>query len=299
LFLVDIDHHRPRALPIGITSESAVTSRVTVDDRATFAILCPRREMMSLRSLATSVKRVFAILLLSGTAAVAAEIKVVGLVGLRPVMAELGPHFERATGHKLIMRYGSGDEGKQRIEAGEAFDVAILNPVLIEALAKQGKIDETTRTEIFRNGTGVAGRSGAPKPDIGTVDAFKRALINANSIAYTPGRASGIHVAKILERLGIAEQMKAKTRPQTAPERVARAVAEGDADLGFAAMNLLIGVHGAEVLGPIPSELQEYIVFTAGLGAAASEAKAAKALVDFLKADTAKSVMRAQGLEPL
>jgi molybdate transport system substrate-binding protein len=254
---------------------------------------------MRISLLAASMKAVFAILLMSGGAAPAADIQVIGLVGLRPVMAELGPQFERVTGHKLVMRYGSGAEGKQRIESGETFDLAILNPALIEDLTKAGKIAGDTRTVIFRNGTGVAVRAGASKPDIGTVDAFKRALINAQSIAYTPGRASGIHVAKVLERLGITEQMKAKTKPQPAPERVAQAVAEGEAELGFAAMDLLVGVPGADVLGPFPAELQEYIVFTAGLGSAAKEAQAAKTLVNFLKSEAARSVMKAQGLEPL
>ena len=254
---------------------------------------------MRIRSIAASVKAGFVILLMSGTFTAAAEIKVIGLAGMTPLMKELAPQFERTTGHKLAMRFGSGAEGKRLIESGEAFDVAILNPVLIEELTNQSKIAAGTRTEIFRNGTGVVGRAGAAKPDIATVEAFRRALLDAKSIAYSPGRASGIHVAKVLDRLQLAEQMKPRTKPQPAPERVAQAVAEGEAELGFAAMNLLIGVRGTEVLGPFPAELQDYIVFTAGLGAAAKEPQAAKMLMDFLKSEAAKSVMKAQGLEPL
>jgi molybdate transport system substrate-binding protein len=253
---------------------------------------------MRTRSLTTATV-VSLILLARGPATSAAEIKIIGLAGMTPLMNELAPQFERTTGHKLVMRFGSGAEGKQLIETDEAFDLAVLNPLLIDDLTKQGKIAAATRTELFRNGTGVVGRAGASKPDITTVEAFKRTLLNAESIAYSPGRASGIHVAKVLDRLGIAELMKAKTKAQPRPEDVAKAVAEGKTELGFAAMNLLIGVRGAEVFGPFPSELQDYIVFTAGLGAAAREPQAAKALVDFLKTEGARSVMKAQGLEPL
>jgi molybdate transport system substrate-binding protein len=239
------------------------------------------------------------VLLAQGVTAEAAEIRVIGLAGMTPLMNELGPQFERARGHRLIMRFGSGAEGKRLIEAGEAFDLAVLNPMLIDELTKQGKLTAGTRTEIFRNGTGVVIRAGAARPDIGSSETFKQALLNAKSVAYSPGRASGIHVAKVFEQLGVAEQMKVKTKPQPAPEHVARAVADGEAELGFAAMNLLIGVSGAEVLGPFPAGLQDYIVFTAGLGSKAAEPQAARVLLDFLKSETAKSVMKAQGLEPL
>jgi molybdate transport system substrate-binding protein len=254
---------------------------------------------MRVSSLIGAAKLAMMILLAQGVGAIAAEIKVIGLTGMTPLAKELGPQFERTTGHKLVMRFGSGAEGKRLIEAGEAFDLAVLNPVLIEELTKQGKIAANTRTEIFRNGTGVVGRAGASKPDITTVEAFKLALLNARTIAYSPGRASGIHVAKVLDRLGITEQMKAKTKPQPSPERVAHAIAAGEAELGFAAMNLLIGVPGAVVIGPVPPDLQDYIVFTAGIGVAATEPQAARTLVDFLKSENARSVMKAQGLEPL
>ncbi|HWL72447.1 MAG TPA: substrate-binding domain-containing protein, partial [Burkholderiaceae bacterium] len=171
------------------------------------------------------------LLLAQGVTAEAAEIRVIGLAGMTPLMNELGPQFERARGHRLIMRFGSGAEGKRLIEAGEAFDLAVLNPMLIDELTKQGKLTAGTRTEIFRNGTGVVIRAGAARPDIGSSETFKQALLNAKSVAYSPGRASGIHVAKVFEQLGVAEQMKVKTKPQPAPEHVARAVADGEAEL--------------------------------------------------------------------
>jgi molybdate transport system substrate-binding protein len=238
-------------------------------------------------------------LFLQGVGAAAAEIKVIGLVGMTPLMKELGPQFERSSGHKLSMRFGSGPESRRLIESGEVFDLAVLNLVLFVELTKQGRIAATTRTEIFRNGMGVAGRSGAAKPDITTVDAFKQTLLNAKTITYAPSRSSGIHLAKVLDRLGIAEQMKSKTKPQPEPDRVAQAVAAGEAELGFAAINLLIGVPGAVVIGPFPVDLQDYIVFTAGIGVAATEPQAARTLLDYMKSEPARSVMKAQGLEPL
>lgn len=231
--------------------------------------------------------------------ALSAEIRVVGLAGMTPLMKELGPVFEIQSGHKIISRYGSGADGRRIIEAGEPFDVAVLNPPLIRMFSEQGKIVSGTGRDLFRNGTGVVVRAGAPKPDISTPDAFKAAVLNAQSVAYSPGRASGIHVEKVLAQLGIAEQLKSKTKAQPLPDVVAKAVASGEAEIGFAAMNLLVGVPGTELVGPFPKPLQEYIVFTIGLSASAQDPAAANAFINFLRSETARSVMLRQGLEPL
>jgi molybdate transport system substrate-binding protein len=232
------------------------------------------------------------------TPAPSAEIRVVGLAGMTPLMKELGPVFETQSGHKIVPRYGSGEEGRRIIEAGEPFDVVVLNPPLTRMFVERGKIVSATVRELFRNGTGVVVRAGARKPDISTPDAFKAAILNAQSIAYSPGRASGIHVEKVLTRLGIADQMTSRTRAQPAPDVVAKAVASGEAEMGFAAMNLLVGVPGAEVVGPFPEALQEHIVFTIGLSTSAQDPGAATVLIQFLQSETARSVMRRQGLEP-
>jgi len=242
---------------------------------------------------------VFAIALgMFATPVLAAEIKVVGLAGMTPLMKELGPVFETQSGHKIVPRYGSGDEGRRIIEAGEPFDVAVLSPPLIRMFGERGKIVSGSVRELFRNGTGVVVRAGARKPDISTSDALKAAILNAQSIAYSPGRASGIHVEKVLTQLGIADQMKSRTKAQPVPDVVAKAIASGEAEMGFAAMNLLVGVPGAEAVGPFPEAVQEHIVFTIGLSTFAQDPAAATALIKFLQSDTARSMMRRQGLEP-
>lgn len=157
-------------------------------------------------------------LLAHGTAANAAEIKVIAGAGFSSALGELGPQFERATGHKLVIQYGVTGSMKRQIESGEAFDLAIVPGALMDDVTKQGKIAAGTRAEIARVGMGVGVRAGAPKPDISSVDAFKRALLNAKSVTYAPEGATGIHLVKVLERLGIAEQMKAKTKPQQVAE---------------------------------------------------------------------------------
>lgn len=251
---------------------------------------------MRIDSLATVAKIAFVILATQAATAVAADIKLVSATGMTPVLNELAPQFERTTGHKLLIQYGLAAL-KRQIEAGENFDLAILSPRTMDALIKQGKIAGGTYAGIARSGMGVAVRAGAHKPDISSVDAFRRALLNAKSITYAPEGPTGIFLAKVLERLGIAEQMKAKTRPQQSAERIAHAVADGEAELGFAVISLILPVRGAEVLGLFPPELQDYVVYTVGVGAAAKEPEAAKALINFLRSESAASVLRAKGME--
>jgi len=187
---------------------------------------------------------------------------------------------------------------KRQIESGEAFDVAILNVGLMNDVTNQGKIVAATRTEIARTGMAVSTRAGAPKPDISSADAFKRALLNAKSVAYAPEGATGTHLAKVFDQLGISEQMKAKTKPQQSTDGIVQAVASGEAELGFALPTVFLSGRGAELVGPFPSELQNYVVFTAGVGSAAKQPDAAKALIRHLTAPNAVPVLKAKGMEP-
>jgi molybdate transport system substrate-binding protein len=253
---------------------------------------------MKIRSFLVAAKIGFLMLLAQGVEANAAEVKVIAGAAIRPVMAELGPRFERATGHKLVIQYGIAGTIKPQIEAGEGFDLFLLSPATIGDLIKEGKIAPGAHKEIARVGMGVGARRGAPKPDIGSVDAFKRALLNAKSITYAPEGATGKHLTSVFQRLEIAEQMKAKTKTQKGPELAAQAVADGDADLGFAPINILVAVREVELVGPFPKELQNYIVFTAGLSTDAKEPEAAKALIQFLTTPAAVAVIKAKGLEP-
>ena len=226
----------------------------------------------------------------------AADIKLLTGFGLKPVLEEIGPAFERSTGHKLAIEYSSTFTSKRKIEAGEAFDVAILGtPEIVDDLVKQGKL--AMRTIIARSGMGVAVREGAPKPAIDSADAFKRTLLNAKSVAYNVEGATAKHMAKVFERLGIAEEMKAKSKPQQGGERVVQMVAAGEAELGFSVSSIILTTRGAQLAGLLPREFQEYVVYTAGVSTASKDPKASKALIDFLTGERATPLMKAKGLE--
>ncbi len=236
------------------------------------------------------------ILLAQAGMAHAADVKVMACAAMSGLLGELGPQFERDTGHKLVIQYGLGPALKRQIEAGASFDLVILSPALIDSLIQQGKIAAGTRAEIARAGVAVAVRGGAPKPEINSVEALTRALRDAKSITYVPESTTGLHLAKVFDQLGIREQMKAKTKPQQIPELVPQAVAAGEAELGIALTSVL-AVHGVELAGLLPPELQNYLVFTAGVGAAAAQPDAAKRLVKHLTAPEAAPVVRAKGWE--
>ena len=246
----------------------------------------------------TAVAKIGLMMLLAQSlTANAAEVKVLAGGAIAGMLGELGPSFERATGHKLILQYGLAPQVKRRIEAGESFDVVILSPGPMDDLATQGKITGS-RVAIARDGVGVAVRMGAPKPDIGSVDAFKRTMLNAKSVSYALESTTGVHLAKVFERLGIAEEMKAKTKPQQAAGRIAQTVADGQAEFAIALTSSLLLARGVEVVGKLPRELQNYLVFTAGVGSATTQPEAAKAFVRHLTAPEAMAVMKTTGWEP-
>jgi molybdate transport system substrate-binding protein len=166
----------------------------------------------------------------------------------------------------------------------------------VDDLIKQGKIAGDSRAEIVRVGIGVAVREGAPKPDISSVDAFKRTLLSVKSVAYTPAGATGEHFVKLLDRLGIADQVKGKTRPN-APERVAQVVADGEVELAIGATFDLPFTKGVQFVGLLPAELQNWFVNTAGVSATAKQPDAAKALIKYLTTPEAAAVIKAKGME--
>jgi molybdate transport system substrate-binding protein len=254
---------------------------------------------MKIRSVVASANIVFMILLVQAAAAAAAEVKVIAGSGMSTVLGELGPQFEHTTGHKLLIQYGASGSLKRQIEAGEAFDVAILPSAMIDDLIKQDRIAAGTRAEIGRVGMAVGVRSGAPEPDISSAEAFKRALLYAKSVTYAPEGATGIHLAQVFDRLGIAEQMKAKTKVQQAAPHAAQAVADGEAELAFATTINFLSVRGVELAGLFPPELQNWLVITAGVSAAAAQPDAARALIKHLTTPNAAGVIKAKGLEPV
>jgi molybdate transport system substrate-binding protein len=214
------------------------------------------------------------------------------------VMQELAPEFERASGHKVAVRYGLAAAFKQQIDAGEAFDVVVLTPPLIDDAIKRGLVAADTRTVIARAGIGVAIRAGAARPDIATADAFKRTLLAASAIAYAKEGASGSYFVGLLGRLGLADALAAKLKPLPTGVEVGDAIAHGDVELAVLPISEILPVHGAEVLGPFPADTQSYVVMTAGVGAVAKQHDAAVDLIKFLKAPAALPVISKKGMEP-
>ena len=226
----------------------------------------------------------------------AAEIKVWTARAIATVLAEIGPQFERTTGHNLNVYSGLPADFLRRVNAGEPFDILISGSSPVDAWIKEGRIIAETRIDIVRSGIGVEVRAGAPKPDISSVEAFKRALLDAKSIAYLRV-GSGIYLAGLLERLGIAEAIKSKvTRPES--DVVSELVAKGDVDLGMVVITQILTTPGVDLVGPLPPEIQSYVMFTAGVSANAKVPDAAKQLIKFLTGPTAISVIRAKGMEP-
>lgn len=240
----------------------------------------------------------FVALLARDIAATAAEVKVMAGAGMAGAFAELVPPFERATGHTLAIHYGAGATFKRQIEAGEAFDLVIIDSDEVDDLIRQGKVAGDTRVDIVRAGIGVAVREGAPKPDISSVDAFRNTLLLAKSVTYAPQGSTGRHLPKVFERLGIAEQMKGKTMPN-ALARVPQVVAAGDVELAIAGIPTLLSVKGVELVGLLPGDLQSWFVNAAGVSAAAKQPDAAKALLRYLATPEAAAIIKAKGMEPL
>ena len=229
----------------------------------------------------------------------AADIKVLTAGAFKQVVLALVPDFEKTTGHKVTLDNDTVGALVKRIEGGEAFDVAILSPAAIDSLTKAGKIAPGAPA-LARVGVGVVVKAGAPPPDIATVDAFKQALLAAKSVAYidpAAGGSSGIYVAGLLDRLGIADAVKSKAK-LIKGGAVAEHVAAGEAEIGIHQISEILPVKGAVLVGPLPKEIQNYTVYAAGVGAAARDGDAAKALVAFLSGPAAAPVLQAKGMEP-
>jgi molybdate transport system substrate-binding protein len=239
-----------------------------------------------------------AALLLFGAAAQAqsAELKVVSGNGAKAAVRELCAQFSQATGTKIDLHFQVNAELKKSIEAGESFDVAVGNPPIIDALIKDGKVTGA-RADFGRSGLGVAVRAGAQKPDISSVDAFKRTLLAAHGVAFPGKGASGVYFVSLLDRMGIKEQMQGKLKPMAAEDTV-EVVARGDADMVVVVATRIADVPGVDLVGFIPDELQTRIGFAAGLSAASKEPAAAKALIRFITAPESKATLKAKGVEP-
>lgn len=224
-----------------------------------------------------------------------ANLKLLSGGAMRPLLAEAVPLFEGANGSKVDLRFDLTSVLAKEIEAGAQFDVALLPRGELDALARSGSIATGTQTDITRSAVGLCVRAGASKPDIRTVEALKRTLLNARTLGYSDG-PSGAYVAELLVRLGIAEQMKPKTRLTSAP--VAELVAKGEAEIGVQQIVAILPVQGAELVGPLPSELQNIIVYAAGISARAADTGTASAFIAFLRRPEVARIIRTKGMEP-
>jgi molybdate transport system substrate-binding protein len=258
--------------------------------------------MNRLRLFAVVVTIGFAIALAAPAPSGAAEIKVLTSRAMHHVLADVEGAFQRASGHKITVILAPPTEIAKRVVDGEIVDV-VMSGATVDNLVRQGKIAPGDRVVLAQVGIGVAVRAGAPKPDISSPEALKRTLLAAKSIVYTDpaiGGASGIHFEKVIERLGIAREVKAKSirNPLAATKPSAEFVARGEAELGIQLVSEIVSVPGAELLGPLPGDLQAMTAILAGITTSAPQPDAARALLRFLSSPAAAPAIKAAGMEP-
>jgi molybdate transport system substrate-binding protein len=229
-------------------------------------------------------------------AAAADEITVYTARALATVLAEIGSEFERATGHRLTVVSDLPTGFLRRVQAGERFDLLISGSVTVDAWIREGRLVASTRTDIARSAIGVEVRAGSPKPDISTVEAFTRAVLNAKSIAYLKV-GSGVYLDSLFDRLGIRDAVQAKaTRPDT--DIVSELVAKGEIELGMTVITQILTTPGVELVGPLPAEVQSHVTFAAAVSTRSTVKDAVNELIVFLKSPRATAVMKVQGMEP-
>jgi molybdate transport system substrate-binding protein len=239
----------------------------------------------------------YALLFSQGVAAQTSEVHVLASNGIKAVVEDLLPQSERAIGRPISVQYRPTAALKQEIEAGESFDVVIVTVESIAQLSKEGKTTGGEGTPISRAGVGIGVRKGAPRPDISTPDALKRALLGAKAIAYGPIGASFPYITRMLETLGIADTMKAKTLFFDTSDGTNGAVADGKADFGITLVSEILPAKGIELLGPFPDEFQGYVRFSAAVSAIAKNPEAASALIKFLAGPEALAPIKARGMQ--
>jgi len=234
-----------------------------------------------------------------GQSASAAEIKILTTGAFKQVVVALVPEFEKATGHKVVVDNGTVGQLTQRVENGEAFDVLVLSPRGIENFIKKGRIVAGTSANLAKVGVGVMVKVDAPKPNIDSVEAFKQALLNAKSVAYidpASGGSSGIYVSGLLDKLGIAEQIKPKAKLKNGGH-VSDLIVSGEAEIGIHQISEIVSQKGVTLVGPLPAAIQNYTVYAVGLGSGTSHTDAAKAFIKVLTGPSAAPVLKLTGME--
>ena len=234
-----------------------------------------------------------AVMLAASVSANADEIRVTSSNALKAVLEQVAPAFEEATGHKLVFTWGQAE-----ILKGTSFDLAVLTAATIDSLIMRGRLIGATRTAVAVSAAGLAVRNGAAKPDISTVELFKRTLLNARSIAFVEQGGTGAYLRALFLRLGIADALREKLRPLPPEKSPAQAVAVGEAEIGLTQISEILPYAGAALVGPLPNEVQLTTTYVTAIGAGTPHADAAAELIKFITAPAAAPVFRAKGLDP-
>jgi molybdate transport system substrate-binding protein len=234
---------------------------------------------------------------LLSAAAHAAEIKVLSTQAVEGAYRDVVPLFEKASGHKVTTIFTGTLDAHKRIAAGETYDLIIMAGPAIDDLIKSGKVTPGTRVDLARSGVGVAVRAGAPKPDIHSTDALKKTLLAAKSIGYSSG-PSGVYLAGLFRKLGIADQLASKLKQAPSGVFVGSMIASGDVEIGFQQVSELAHFAGVDYVGPIPADIQNVTVFSSGMHSGARSVDAAKAWTAFLTSPAAAAVFRSKSMEP-
>ncbi len=235
--------------------------------------------------------------LLLPTAVHAAEIKVLSTQAVEGAYRELVQQFEKASGHKVTTTFTGTLDAQKRIAAGESYDLLIMAGPAIDDLIKSGKVAPGSRVDLARSGVGVAVRAGAPKPDIHSTEALKKTLLAAKSIGYSTG-PSGVYLADLFRRLGIADQIQSKLKQTPTGVFVGGIIASGEVEIGFQQVSELAHFPGIDYVGPLPADIQNVTVFSSGMQVGAKSVDAARAWITFLRSPAAAAVFRSKSMEP-
>lgn len=227
----------------------------------------------------------------------ATEIRVLSSIATREAYNELVPQFEKSSGHRVATTWAGTTAIMQKMTAGESHDLIIISGAELDELIRQGKVAADSRVTLARCGIGIAIRAGAPKPDVSSAGALKKALLAAKTVGYTSG-PSGVYMGKLIERMGIADQIKPKFKSVPSGGTIGTIVASGDCEIGFQQVSEIVHIPGVDFAGPLPDEVQHITVFCCGVPAGAANANAARSLASFLSSAGAAAVMKRHGLEP-
>jgi molybdate transport system substrate-binding protein len=225
-----------------------------------------------------------------------AEIKVLSSIATREAYNELVPRFEQASGLKVSTTWAGTTDIMKRMAVGEQHDLIIISSRELDELIKQGKVSAGSRVDLAKSGIGVAVRAGAPRPDISTTEALKRALLAAKTVGYTSG-PSGVYMGSLIERMGIAAEIKPKFRSVPSGGTIGTIIANGECEIGFQQVSELVHIKGVDMIGPLPADVQYVTIFSSGIQAGATNPDGARALVRFLTAPAAHATIKAAGLQ--